>query len=114
MMVLGAGLVTADIVQLANGEWEPISDHPSYASGGTVCNILSHLARTGWHCELIGGVGNDTLGTLVLDDLGHFRVGQVQRLRLVVLHRSVIFGMGGEVALGRQPGEIGMTAILQS
>ncbi len=75
MMVLGAGLVTADIVQLANGEWEPISDHPSYAAGGTVSNILCHLARAGWHCELIGGVGNDTLGTLVRDDLGHFGVG---------------------------------------
>ena len=75
MMVLGAGLVTADIVQLANGDWEPTSDHPSYAAGGTVCNVLCHLARTGWHCELIGGVGNDTLGHLVLDDLDHFRVG---------------------------------------
>src|SRR5205823_6292394 len=75
MMVLGAGLVTADIVQLANGDWEPTSDRPSYAAGGTVCNVLCHLARTGWHCELIGGVGNDTLGHLVLDDLDHFRVG---------------------------------------
>jgi fructokinase len=75
MTVLGAGLVTADIVQLANGDWEPISDHPSYAAGGTVCNILCHLARTGWHCELIGGVGSDTLGELVLRDLRTFQVG---------------------------------------
>src|ERR1700716_4216390 len=75
MTVLGAGLVTADIVQVANGDWEPISDHPSYAAGGTVCNILCHLARTGWRCELIGGVGSDTLGELVLRDLRTFQVG---------------------------------------
>src|SRR5207245_10044606 len=75
MIVLGAGLVTADIVQLANSDWEPTSDQPSYASGGTVCNILCHLARTGWHCELIGGVGNDTLGRVVVADLAHFGAG---------------------------------------
>src|SRR2546422_5905289 len=82
MIVLGAGLVTADIVQLANSDWDPTSDQPSYASGGTVCNILCHLARTGWHCELIGGVGNDTLGRLVLADLAHFGVG-VRDVRLI-------------------------------
>lgn len=73
MKVIGAGLVTADITAPCNSDWN-VHDAAAYSSGGTVTNILSHLAYWGWDCSLLGGVGDDVLGTKVLTDLRTFGV----------------------------------------
>lgn len=71
MKIVGAGLVTADLVMECDSRWHPLSS-PAYTSGGTVTNILSHLSYWGWDCELLGGVGSDILGGVVLDELRAF------------------------------------------
>jgi fructokinase len=73
MRIIGAGLVTADIIAGCTSDWKPGGD-PVYGSGGTVTNILSHLAYWGWPCNLIGGVGGDLLGERVVSDLRGFGV----------------------------------------
>lgn len=73
MMVLGAGLVTADITAMCTSDWRSGGD-VVYSSGGTVTNILSHLGYWGWPCHLLGGVGDDVLGTAVVRDLNGYGV----------------------------------------
>jgi len=70
MKVIGAGLVTADIIQACESDFRPIkARRPAYASGGTVCNILCYLATFGWRCHVIGGVGDDDMAEVVTKDL---------------------------------------------
>jgi fructokinase len=72
--VIGAGLVTVDIVQVCDSQWRPRDIAPAYVSGGTVCNILSYLAAFGWDCSIVGGVGDDQLAHVVVDELHSFGV----------------------------------------
>ncbi len=74
MRIVGAGLVTVDILQAVRAGWQPTGDFPCYTSGGTVCNILCHLARFGWPCTLLGAVGDDCLSDVVRSDLESFGV----------------------------------------
>lgn len=73
MKILGAGLITADLIIECDSRWHPTRS-PAYTSGGTVTNILSHLSYWGWDCGLLGGVGSDPLGAVVLDELRTFGV----------------------------------------
>ena len=72
--VIGAGLVTVDIVQVCDSQWCPQQVAPVYVSGGTVCNILSYLAAFGWDCSIVGGVGEDQLARVVVDELRSFGI----------------------------------------
>ena len=73
--VLGAGLVTADIVQLCGPDWQPLANEPAaYYAGGTVGNVLCYLAAFGWKTRLLGASGDDLLGDVVRKDLGRFGV----------------------------------------
>lgn len=69
MTVIGAGLITADIIRLTDSEWRLQPGEPAYIAGGTVCNILSYLSAWGWRTSLLGGIGDDELGSVVRDDL---------------------------------------------
>lgn len=71
---VGAGLVTVDIIQEVSSEWRPLEKPAVYSSGGTVCNILCHLAHAGWNAQVVGAVGEDELGKVVRADLQHFGV----------------------------------------
>lgn len=71
MKVVGAGLITADLIIACDSRWQPVSE-PGYTSGGTVTNIVSHLSYWGWDCDLVGGVGSDSLGAVVLGELRRF------------------------------------------
>lgn len=73
MNVLGAGLITADILALCDASWH-VKNSPAYFGGGTVCNILSHLAWNGWECAVLGGLGDDELGPIVSGDLARMGV----------------------------------------
>src|ERR1039458_2235674 len=98
MTVIGAGLVTVDIIQKVNTGWTPVPGAPAYSSGGTVCNILCHLGHAGWNTQIIGTVGGDRLGELLLADLTSYGVDcsglvkdqQVQTRR--ILHKIVVEG----------------------
>ncbi|HET9377484.1 MAG TPA: PfkB family carbohydrate kinase [Chthoniobacterales bacterium] len=74
MTIIGAGLMTVDIIQEVSPDWRPLERPPAYASGGTVCNILCHLAHGGWNARVIGSIGDDKLGKLVRSDLSKFRI----------------------------------------
>jgi sugar/nucleoside kinase (ribokinase family) len=74
MTVIGAGLVTVDIIQETSSDWVPIDRPPVYSSGGTVCNILCHLAHAGWNTHLLGAVGDDDMADILLGDLRRFGV----------------------------------------
>ena len=75
MKIVGAGLVTADILLACDSLWSPLTlATAEYTSGGTVTNVLTHLGYQGWNCFLIGGVGSDELGSLVRDRLNKFNV----------------------------------------
>jgi sugar/nucleoside kinase (ribokinase family) len=67
--VLGAGLITADIISGTDSHWHLQPGEPTYIAGGTVCNILSYLSAWGWNTAVFGGVGDDELGLVVRDDL---------------------------------------------
>lgn len=71
--VIGAGLVTVDILQLCTERWVA-QTKPVYFSGGTVCNILSHLGAFGWRCLILGGVGSDPFRNVIKEDLKKFGV----------------------------------------
>ena len=73
MKIVGAGLVTADIVIACDSSWSPLAA-AEYTSGGTVTNVLTHLGYQGCECFLVGGVGSDDLGTLVRTRLKRFNV----------------------------------------
>jgi len=73
MKIVGAGLVTADIVLACDSSWRPLAA-AEYTSGGTVTNLLTHLGYQGWDCCLVGGVGSDSLGSLVRARLNRFNV----------------------------------------
>lgn len=72
--IIGAGLVTVDLIYLCDQKWQPLNHIPVYTSGGTVCNILSHLAKFGWECNIIGGIGEDALAKVITTDLESFGV----------------------------------------
>lgn len=81
MNVLGAGLITADILTLCDSAWRP-DGSPAYFGGGTVCNILSHLAWNGWTCSVLGGIGGDELGPIVRGDMARMGVDTTGLLEL--------------------------------
>jgi len=72
--IIGAGLVSVDILHAVGDYWQPTEEVPVYTSGGTVCNVLCHLARTGWRCTLLGALGDDCLADVVRADLTCFGV----------------------------------------
>jgi sugar/nucleoside kinase (ribokinase family) len=74
MSIIGAGLITVDIVQLCNSRWQPQSIAPFYTSGGTVSNILSYLSAFGHDCSIAGIIGQDEVGTVLREDLRIFGV----------------------------------------
>lgn len=69
MNIIGAGLITVDIVQLCNSRWRPKAVAPFYTAGGTVGNILSYLAAFGYDCSIAGIVGEDEMATVLRQDL---------------------------------------------
>lgn len=82
MAVIGAGLVTVDIIQKTDSGWRPLDAEPvALSSGGTVCNILCHLAHAGWTAGVFGMVGPDAFGDLLLEDLERFGVNCAGLLR---------------------------------
>ena len=73
-VVIGAGFLTVDVIQLCRSDWEPINRRPVYASGGTMSNILSYLSVFGWKCGILGAVGEDSLGKVVRADLEQYGI----------------------------------------
>jgi sugar/nucleoside kinase (ribokinase family) len=73
MKIVGAGLVTADIILACDSSWFQLAI-PEYTSGGTVTNVLTHLGYQKWDCHLVGGVGMGDLGSLVCNRLKQFNV----------------------------------------
>jgi sugar/nucleoside kinase (ribokinase family) len=73
MKIVGAGLVTADIILACDSSWSVLST-PEYTSGGTVTNLLTHLGFQEWECYLVGGVGSDNFGSIVRERLNYFKV----------------------------------------
>lgn len=74
MNIIGAGLVTADIVQCCDARWRPQPVAPFYTGGGTVGNILSYLSEFGHDCAIAGIVGPDEMGAVLNQDLKAFGV----------------------------------------
>src|SRR5437764_5431721 len=97
--IIGAGLVTVDIVHLCDAAWRPLDIPPIYTSGGTVCNILSYLAKFGWDCTIIGGVGTDTLAQVIFEDLNSVQVktdGLIPHPDILTRRIAQVIANGGE------------------
>jgi fructokinase len=74
MRIVGAGLVTADIIarRLPNGKLQ--ATDAAYVAGGTVGNVLCHLSKFGWSTFIVGLVGEDEIGSVVRSDFARFGV----------------------------------------
>src|SRR5918912_1438630 len=78
MKIIGAGLITVDIVQFCDSRWRPKVVTPFYTAGGTVGNILSYLAAFGYDCSIAGIVGQDEMAVVLKQDLRTFGVNTDQ------------------------------------
>lgn len=115
MNILGAGLVTIDIIEEVFEDWRPTGTAPVYASGGTVCNILCHLAHAGLSTHIVGTFGPDDLGVTLKTDLEAFGIDcssllcsdRIQTRR--ILHKIVVRGS----QLGRHRFEMACSACHQ-
>jgi fructokinase len=59
--VLVSGYVALDVIQAAEGTW--------LRAGGTAANVAANLAYFGWRSSIIGLIGNDDAGPIVVEDL---------------------------------------------
>jgi fructokinase len=100
--IIGAGLVTIDIAQTCDVHFTPAEGPPCYMSGGTVSNILAYLsALSSWPCTLFGGVGDDQLGPVLMDDLKGFGVNtEVMVTRKGVPTRRIVHFIAGADGAG--------------
>ncbi len=92
MQFIGTGVLTIDIVQLCNAEFEPEQSVAFYAAGGTIANVLAYLSvlNASAQCLVIGAIGDDDLGSAALTDLSSFGVRCDFVERLAVSSRRIM------------------------